>query len=392
MMDHVIQLAFSDTVIVIAGKTTQNSPIIAPQITHFGHSTAISKLQEQPYPGPHEHTGNHTVSTYFARAYLRNGERMGLNKTELLLYAAIPEQYLDQGENRLAPYQLARLLHKVMVDADDEFMGLTRQRCRFGVFTLLAEHLITCDTLGQALEESQRFYRLVTGAVEFRLRREQHLTHFSLTLTAPEKDPDSVLMELLMLVWHRFPSWLIGEVIPLQAVHLTMPAPVHSQEYRLLFPCISHFGQKHNALVLPSEYLDYPIHRNEEDLKQYLAKVPLVWFRKQNFVELQTQRVLQILKQSDDLQHLSLEAIAAQLYMTSRTLRRKLVAEGAQFQGLKDSVRRERAIYWLSQDATIKEVALRTGYTETASFIRAFRNWTGFSPGQYKKGLSPGHH
>ena len=97
-----------------------------------------------------------------------------------------------------------------------------------------------------------------------------------------------------------------------------------------------------------------------------------------------------MLKQCDDLKAISLEHIADQLHMTSRTLRRKLTAEGSQFQNLKDSVRRERAIYWLSQQViSIKETAQKVGYTETASFVRAFKQWTGLSPGQFRKSLQP---
>lgn len=349
-------------------------------------------------PRHRSNSKNHTVSVCFAKAYLACGERMGLTREGLLNYAAIPEAVISetamtqpqgkQAPSRLAPYQLARLLHRVMVEGDDEFMGLTQRRARFGIFTLLAERLIYCETLGEALQEARRFYSLVTGAVNLELEEEGPLTYFRLYLDKPELDPDSVLMELLMLVWHRFPSWLIGEVIPLHSVHMRMPRPAHADEYPLLFPCLSLFGQQYNALVMPTEVLQHTIHRGPQELKQYLAKVPLVWFRKQHFFPLQTQRVMQILKHSEDLQSVSLEDIALQIHVTSRTLRRRLVAEGSRFQTLKDTVRRERAIFWLSQDSSIKDTAQRCGYTETASFIRAFRGWTGQSPGQYRKALA----
>jgi AraC-like DNA-binding protein len=331
------------------------------------------------------HYTNHTVSICFAVSYLNCGQQLGLNRDEILHYAAIPESLLSDPMARLAPYQLARVLHKVMVDSDDEFMGLAAERARFGVFTLLAERLIHCTTLRDALLETQRFYQLVTGSVLFTIKEAADITELELALTQPDKDPNCILTELLMLIWHRFPSWLIAEVIPLNAVHLIMPTPSHSREYRLLFPCPALFNQPRNVLIWPTYMMDRPIQRSSDQLRQYLAKVPLVWFRKLYFVELQTERVTHILKHSEDLQRITLEDIASQLYMTSRTLRRKLTAEGSQFQSLKDEVRRERAIYWLSQNASIKETAMKAGYTETASFIRAFKSWTGMSPGQYKK-------
>ncbi len=333
---------------------------------------------------------NHTVSSHFARRYLDTAAQLGLNVADICRYAAIPDGLLGEKSARLAPYQLARVLNKVMVDSDDEFMGLAAEQCRFGIFTLLCERLIHCSTLRQAMHETQRFYALVTGSVLFEIKEQEAHTIVGLNLTKPEKDPCHILIELLMLIWHRFPSWLISDVIAIKSVHLVMPQPEYHEEFRLLFPCTTHFSSEENYMVWPQGVLDSAVKRNDEQLQRYLAKVPLVWFRKLKFEDIQTDRILLMLKQCEDLQSITLEDIADQLHMTSRTLRRKLTAEGSQFQTLKDSVRRERAIYWLSQQNTsIKEAAHHVGYTETASFIRAFKQWTGISPGQFRKGLLP---
>ncbi|MCG8533844.1 MAG: AraC family transcriptional regulator [Pseudomonadales bacterium] len=333
---------------------------------------------------------NHTVSSHFARRYLATAGQLGLDVDAICAYAAIPDAIIKETNSRLAPYQLARVLNKVMVDSDDEFMGLAQHPCRFGIFTLLCERLIDCKTLRQAMAETQRFYDLVTNSVLFDIDETGNDAVIALKLTGKHSDRDSILLELLMLIWHRFPSWLISEVIAIRSVHMTMPAPQYANEYRLLFPCKTHFSATQNAMVWPKHALDQPIKRNPEQLQRYLAKVPLVWFRKLQFEDIQTDKILLMLKQCDDLQAITLEHIADQLHMTSRTLRRKLTAEGSQFQNLKDSVRRERAIYWLSQQGiSIKETAQKVGYTETASFVRAFKQWTGLSPGQFRKSLQP---
>ncbi|MAR90672.1 MAG: AraC family transcriptional regulator [Pseudomonadales bacterium] len=336
------------------------------------------------------HYANHTVSIQFAHAYLQRARALGLDTEALLADAAIEPGLLSTPAARLTPYQLARLLHRIMVQADDEFMGLTQEQARFGLFTLLAEHLIQCGNLRQALQEAARFYRLTTGSVFLELEESANLTRLRLRLAAPELDPDGTLLELLMLIWHRFPCWLIAEVIPLHGVHRTGPAPAHQPEYRLLFPCHTHFRQPQDCLLLPTYILERPIQQSREQLRTYLAKVPLVWFRKLQFAEQFTEQVRHLLQHSDALQPVTVETIAAQLHTTSRTLRRKLTAEGTQFQSLKDQVRRERALHWLSQNVPVKEVAARAGYTETASFIRAFRHWTGVSPGQYRRQLRSG--
>ncbi len=330
----------------------------------------------------------HTVSSYFARIHLENGKRQGLDEQQLLSAAALSPKLLQQEGSRLAPKQLARLMVCIMSGLDDEFLGLTQHPCRLGVFELLAERLITCKNLAEAMTVTQRFYSLISPALEFKLVETKDEVQVAIQLKHPELDPDHTLMEFLLLIWHRFPSWLIGQVIPMKRVEFAYPAPQHAEEYRLLYPCNRVFDCARNQLVWPKSVLRQSIHRTPDQLRRYMAQVPLQWFRKPRFADYQTERVMQLLEQSKKPHLMSLEDIAEQLHMTSRTLRRKLTAEGSRFQQMKDDLRRDQAIYWLSQEGiSISEAGQNVGYTETASFIRAFKSWTGLSPGQYKKGL-----
>jgi AraC-like DNA-binding protein len=76
-----------------------------------------------------------------------------------------------------------------------------------------------------------------------------------------------------------------------------------------------------------------------------------------------------------------IEHVARQLHMTSRTLRRKLVAEGTAYRRIVDDVH-----LTIVQDILRKEklsaahLAHRLGYAEPSSFIRAFRRWTSDEP------------
>jgi len=59
--------------------------------------------------------------------------------------------------------------------------------------------------------------------------------------------------------------------------------------------------------------------------------------------------------------------------------------EGASLQALKDEVRRQRAIELLQRtQRPIKQVAQAVGFVNEKSFIRAFKAWTGISPGEWR--------
>ncbi len=330
----------------------------------------------------------HTISNHFFRSHLLNGLRQGIDEQALLDHSKISKSVIEQPDARVSPYQLAKLMIKIMRDSDDEYMGLGSHICRLGVFNLLSERLILCDTLGEALNNAMRFHNLTNNSMSMRIETHGEDIHMSIDVRESDNDPDDLLPEFLMLAWHRFPSWLIGENIPLKAAYFNYSKPTDEDEYKLLFPCSQHFDQPSNTLVWPAKYLNMAIQRTPAQLQRYQGQTPLQWFRKAQFAEFHTEKVIQILERAPHPHKLTLEQAAAQLNVSSRTLRRRLTDEDSMFQQLKDNIQRERAIHLLSQnDLSINEVSEKTGYGETASFIRAFKNWTEMSPGQYRKQL-----
>src|SRR5690606_24299371 len=79
--------------------------------------------------------------------------------------------------------------------------------------------------------------------------------------------------------------------------------------------------------------------------------------------------------------------IAQELHTSPQTLRRRLKQESTSFQEIKDLLRRDMAIYYLShQELPINDIAERVGFTEPSTFHRAFKKWTGVTPGAWREG------
>ncbi len=80
----------------------------------------------------------------------------------------------------------------------------------------------------------------------------------------------------------------------------------------------------------------------------------------------------------------TLEKTAKRLHVTARTLQRRLTEEGLSFGGVLNEVRRSEAERLLLGDEKLADVAERVGYRDTAAFVRAFRGWTGTTPGRFR--------
>ena len=81
--------------------------------------------------------------------------------------------------------------------------------------------------------------------------------------------------------------------------------------------------------------------------------------------------------------------IASQLAVSERTLTRQLGKEGTSYATLLAQVQAERARNLLrNPNLTITEVGYRLGYTEPATFTRAFTKWSGMAPLKWRNALS----
>lgn len=82
----------------------------------------------------------------------------------------------------------------------------------------------------------------------------------------------------------------------------------------------------------------------------------------------------------------AMEEVAAALHIDARTLRRRLAAEDTSFRALSEEVRATLATELLrSGGLTVQEVAARLGYHDAAGFSRAYRRWTGTTPGRARE-------
>lgn len=82
----------------------------------------------------------------------------------------------------------------------------------------------------------------------------------------------------------------------------------------------------------------------------------------------------------------SIGALASRLSMSPRTLQRHLAAESLSYQSVLDATRRELARHYLDQSSIAPgEIAYLLGFHDPNSFLRAFKSWTGQSPGAWRR-------
>ncbi|MBT8766699.1 AraC family transcriptional regulator [Metapseudomonas boanensis] len=166
--------------------------------------------------------------------------------------------------------------------------------------------------------------------------------------------------------------------------------PADLSEHKHIFQCPLYFNQPKNRLYLPIETLNLPVPHGNERL--YKALEPYLE-RERHERYIPDELLLQITRMiAADMSSgvPSLVDICEQLGVSRRTLQRRLKDHGIEFSSLVEDVRRELALaYMKDSEYSMTEISLLVGYSESGSFTRAFRRWTGQSPQQYRAANHP---
>ena len=118
----------------------------------------------------------------------------------------------------------------------------------------------------------------------------------------------------------------------------------------------------------------------EPQLKQKLAE------KESESLETFADRVQKKLFQLIPSGQFSLENVAEEFGISARTVQRNLAVENIKFNQVVKNVQKIMTLNYLeSKELSIDEIAYLVGYTETSSFYRAFKGWTGKTVLQYRK-------
>ncbi|WP_028849329.1 AraC family transcriptional regulator [Thermocrispum municipale] len=325
-----------------------------------------------------------TISIHHIRGALAGARRAGLDLGPLLHAAGIAPALLDDSRARVTGEQAARLVRVLIAALDDEFMGLGPYPSKRGTFAMMCHAAVHSKDLRSALLRATKFYELFPGTPRFRIRYAGSEAQVELDIRGV-RDPDHFMCEGIMIIWHGFSSWLIGQRIPLHRMEFRYPRPPHAVEYDLAFGCRSEFGSTVTAATFDRKYLDMPVIRDGRGLTEFLRHAPADLASPPDYTTSAGESVRRILANSPPSDLPSVEAVAGRLSISPQTLRRRLAEEGTSFRQHRDDVRRDIAIDALtSTNDTVEDIAARLGYADSSAFHRAFKRWTGRSPGSYR--------
>ena len=161
--------------------------------------------------------------------------------------------------------------------------------------------------------------------------------------------------------------------------------PADIEPFRKFFKVPLYFDAEHYALVFSRDWLDVRPPGADDELQQLLQKQVDVLESRYSLAF--PDQVRQVLRSALITGYFSESEIAALFSMHSHTFRRRLDASATSFHELVDECRFEMAREMLlNTSLSVSEISASMGYSRASSFIRAFRRWSGVTPGEWRKG------
>ncbi|WP_179044457.1 AraC family transcriptional regulator [Sphingobium lactosutens] len=334
-----------------------------------------------------EKEASHFNNSVVARrliGYTSEAARRGMDSQALLAAADLKPTIMDNLDEPVSINQATRFLEIVACDAAPDFATTVGLQFSISQVSLFGYALQLCRTYGAYLDKWQG--HIAQSGFLMHIRSVVDDDGWRVEMRSPKPLSAKVLafcaQEITAACYPCFEQLTGAQFDP---VRLEIAAPF-DQSFQatsdlLDLPVIS---SDRTCLVLPMRYRSLPIHFSKEtlidfcrhtcgDIGSELLTDPLI----AQLRELLLQSVGQVP---------SLDAAAASLQLSKRTLNRLLAKSGWTFTSVVARYRMDAAIALLkTNEVTIKEIAAALGFRDPESFRRSFREWTGLSIARWSR-------
>lgn len=252
---------------------------------------------------------------------------------------------------------------------------------------VLGQILKNCKSLGEITYQFIRFQNLNHSVSKFGTKIEGSYGMLTHSVKYPISDFDKRLLTELNLssCLTNIRKLIDTELVPIE-MRFSYEKPEYFAGYEQHFRSPLRFNQKEDAIVLDIKQTEKPVSGSHRYMKYILMEYAEELLGKLEAGKEFQDDVKQIVADLLPKGFVDIERISEKLNMSRWTLTRKLKEEGTTFKSLLRVLRKEFAISYLeNQKLSTTEIAFLLGYSEASAFQRAFKNWTGENPFEYKQ-------
>lgn len=321
-------------------------------------------------------------------------QALGHDPHPLLLRYGLDAPRLAEAGARLSIPRYMHLGHAAIALCGEPALGLHIGRLsRLAQAGLAGVTAAQAPTLGDAARTLLRFEPLYAGNYRGQSQFiEDHqgawLRFYSIS---PYNHYNRFVVDSLLSGWLTQLSSLAGQAVQAERLEIEFEPPPYAAQYQGLCAGPVQFGAAANQLRLGRATLALANPQHCPSTWQHLLQLCEAELTQRTRIRSLGERITHLLGPLlNGGREPDLEEVARHLQMPPWTLRRKLAEEGTGFRDLLNDTRRDLAETYIRDTAlAFGEIAYLLGFASAEAFQRAFKRWTGLTPGAFRRQRLP---
>ena len=331
-----------------------------------------------------------TVANITPKAILKLCAAQGIATGQLLSASGIHHQQLVQVDGRISAEQVFSLWGEAQKRTGDSLIAVhTADYLPFGAYRLIDYLLSTSSTAREGLIGLTRNFRLVNEAFALELTLQDGRSTLELHNPFGGQGPARLYVEFVfaaVLTRLRFATCMDWRPSQICFAHKT---PKNPTNYSVFFQCPVRFDEPANRMLLDCDLLDTPLPHPDPTLHELLDYQAQRLLKRLTVEDRCLSELRQVLSEALGRGDVRLKATAKKLAISCRALQRELTRQGTSYTAVLDRMRLDLAMDLLNESVTeVEEISRMIGFSDSRSFYRAFKKWTGQTPQQHLKSRS----
>jgi len=327
-----------------------------------------------------------TVAVTSTRAVMEAAARRGVDVCRILAEHGIDESLLHDKDARLPAPTVALLWTRAAEAArEPELPVHAAVELPWGSYRVIDLLAASVSTVGEGLTLVSQYFRIIHDSVLVPIR-ERPGGRRALCVEDVRGNPIPSAYVEYTLAACLYRMRYCGAA-PIEAeMHLRRTAPADLAGHHRAFGPNLRFAADEDCAVLTETQWAAPMAQRDPVLHSVLREHADQLLRGLPNLHDPLADVQQVLLEGMPRGRVDLEHVAKQLGVSARTLQRRLADTGTRWSDLLEEARRQLAARLLVDPSlSVDDVAVLLGYAEASAFHRAFRRWTGQTPGAFRK-------
>jgi AraC-like DNA-binding protein len=319
---------------------------------------------------------------------LQLASELGVSAADSTAGTGLTQDELKDPSREIEGRQELAVLRNILraLGPDVPFALLAGQRYHLSTHGMWGFAIMSSPNLGAAMEMGLRYFDLSFSFNRVSVEVDERTMYLLYDSSDNPDDLQSALIERDLAFLVAGQRELIGRAAPARSLELRRPRPRYADMFEPLFGAAPQFDTAVDRLGFDPAVLTV-VQPLADELGLRVCEQQCRALIEQRRARSGLSGKVRARIVSNPGEFPSMQTIAAELAMTTRTMRNQLAREGTSYRELVEGLRATLAEELLATSRlSVDQIAERLGYADTSSFTMAFKRWKGVSPRGFKRG------